>query len=159
MDCSTARLPCLSPTSQTHVHQVGDAIPPSHPLLSPSPPAYNLPQHQGLFQWLSSSHQVTKVLDLQLQPSVLPMNIQDWFLLGLTPCSQRDSEESSPTSHSKAPILQCSVFFIVHLSHPHITTGKTMAFTRWTFVGKVMSLLFHMLCRFVIAFLPRNNIG
>ena len=53
---------------QTHVHQVGDAIQPSHPLLSPSPPALSLCQHQGLFQWVSSSHQVAKVLEFQLQP-------------------------------------------------------------------------------------------
>ena len=58
---------------------------------------------------------------------------------------------------SKASVLQCSVFFIVQLSHPHMTTGKTIALTRWTFVGKVMSLLFNMLSRLVIAFLPRSN--
>ena len=57
---------------------------------------------------------------------------------------------------SKASILQCSVFFIVQLSHPCMTTGKTIALTRWTFVGKVMSLFFNMLSRLVIAFLPRN---
>ena len=58
---------------------------------------------------------------------------------------------------SKASILQCSAFFIVHLSHPHMTTGKTIALTRQTFVGKVMSLLFNMLSRLVIAFLPRSK--
>ena len=58
---------------------------------------------------------------------------------------------------SKASILQCSVFFIVQLSHPHMTTGKTIALIRWTFVGKVMSLLFNMLSRLVIAFLPRSK--
>ena len=65
-----ARLPCPSPTpefTQTHAHWVGDAIQPSHPLSSPSPPAFNLSQHQGLFKWVSSSHQVAKVLELQLQ--------------------------------------------------------------------------------------------
>ena len=65
--------------AQTHVHWVGDPIQPSHPLLSPS--AFSLSQHQGLFQWVSSSHQVAKVLELQLQH---PMNIQDLFPLGLT---------------------------------------------------------------------------
>ena len=69
--------------TQTHVHQVGDAIQQSHPLSSPSP-ALNLSQHQGLFQWVSSSHQVATVLEFQLQHSVLPMNIQDWFPLGWT---------------------------------------------------------------------------
>ena len=58
---------------------------------------------------------------------------------------------------SKASILQHSAFFIVHLSHPYMTTGETIALTRWTFVGKVMSLLFNMPSRFVIAFLPRNK--
>ena len=58
---------------------------------------------------------------------------------------------------SKATILQCSAFFIVQLSHPYMTTGKIIALTRWTFVGKVMSLLFNMLSRLVIAFLPRSK--
>ena len=65
--------------AQTHVHQVNDGIQPSHPLSSPSPPAFNLSQHQDPFQWVSSSHQVAKVLEFQLQ-----QNIQDWFPLGLT---------------------------------------------------------------------------
>ena len=60
-------------------------------------------------------------------------------------------------SSSKASILWCSAFFMVQLSHPYLTTGKTIALTRWTFVGKVMSLLFNMLSRFVIAFLPRSS--
>ena len=70
MDCSMPGLPVhhwLPEFTQTHVHQVGEAIPPSHPLSSPSPPAFNLSQHQGLFQWVSSSHQVAKVLGFQLQ--------------------------------------------------------------------------------------------
>ena len=70
MYCSTPGLPvfhCLLEFAQTHVHQVGDTIQPSHPLPSPSPPAFNLSQHQGLFQWVSSSHQVAKVLELQPQ--------------------------------------------------------------------------------------------
>ena len=58
---------------------------------------------------------------------------------------------------SKASILQCSAFFMVHLSHPYMTTGKTIALTRWTFVSKVMFLLFHMVSRFVIAILPRSK--
>ena len=92
--------------------------------------------------------------------SVLTMNIQDWFPLGCTgwsPCSPRDSQESSPSHSSKASILQCSSFFIVQLSHSYVTTGKTTALTRWTFVGKVMSLLFNMLHRLVITFLPRSK--
>ena len=76
MDCSMPGFPVhhqLPELAQTHVHQVGVAIQPSHPLLSPSPPAFNLSQHQGLFQGVSSSRQVAKVLEFQL----LPMNIQD----------------------------------------------------------------------------------
>ena len=73
--------------AQTHVHlmsRLSDAIQSSHPLSLPSPLALNLSQHQDLFQWVGSSHQMVKVLELQLQPSVLPMNIQNWFPLGLT---------------------------------------------------------------------------
>ena len=87
VDCSTPGflvLHYLPEFIQTHVHRVGDAIQPSHPLSSPSPPAFNVSQHQGLFQWVSSSHQVIKILELQLQLSVLPMNIQDWFPLGFS---------------------------------------------------------------------------
>ena len=70
MDCSMTGFPIhhqLLELAQTHVHQVDDAIQPSHPLLSPSPPAFNLSQHQGLFKWVSSSHQVAKILEFQLQ--------------------------------------------------------------------------------------------
>ena len=87
MDCSTPGFPVhYQPLefTQTHVHWVGDAIQPSRPLLSPSPPAFNLAQHQGLFKWIRSLHQVAKLLELSASASVLPMNIQDWFPLGLT---------------------------------------------------------------------------
>ena len=85
MDCSLPGLPVhyqLLELTQTHVHRVGDAIQPSHPLSSPSPPTFSLSQHQGLFQWVSSLHQVAKVLEFPA--SVLPMNIQDGFPLGWT---------------------------------------------------------------------------
>ena len=78
---STPGLPVhhqLPESTQTHVHWVGDAIQPSNPLSSPSPSALNLSQHQGLFKWVSSSHQVTKVLEVSASTSVLPMNTQDW---------------------------------------------------------------------------------
>ena len=88
MDCSTPSLPVhhqLPEFTQTHVHWVGDAIQPSHPLLSPSLPAFNLSQHQGLFKWVSSLHQVVKVLEFQLQhQSFQWLIIQDWFHLGWT---------------------------------------------------------------------------
>ena len=86
MNHSTPALPVhhqLPDFTQTHVHWVSDAIQPSHPLSSPSPPAPNLSQHQGLFKWISSSHQVAKVL-VSASTSVLPMNTQDWFPLGWT---------------------------------------------------------------------------
>ena len=92
--------------------------------------------------------------------SDFPVNIQDWFPLGWTSWTSLQSQGlSSLFQHhiSKAPVLQRSAFFIVQLSHPYMTTGKTIALTRWTFVGKVMSLLFNMLSRLVITFLPRSK--
>ena len=93
--------------------------------------------------------------------SVLPMNIQDWFPLGLTGWislqSKRLSGVFSNTTVQKHPILRHSAFFIVQLSHLYMTTGKAIALTRWAFVGKVMSLFFNMLSRLVIAFLPRSK--
>ena len=87
MDCSPPDLPVhhqLPEFTQTHVHWVGDAIQPSHPLSSPSPPDLSLSQHQGLFKWVSSSHQVAKVLGVSTSTSVLPVNTQDWSPLGWT---------------------------------------------------------------------------
>ena len=100
MDCSMPRLPVhhqLLELTETHVHWVSDAIQPSHPLSSPSPPTFNPSHHQGLFQWVSSSHQVAKVLRVSASASVLPMNIHDW-----SPCSPKDSQESSPTPQFKS---------------------------------------------------------
>ena len=91
--------------AQTHVHWVSDAIQPSLPLSSPSPPAFNLSQHQGLFKWVSSSHQVAKVLKFQLQYQSFQWTPRTDFLWdGLVgpPCSPRDSEESSPTPQFKS---------------------------------------------------------
>ena len=92
--------------------------------------------------------------------SVLPMNIQDWLPLEiwLDLLVVQGTLKSLLQHHSsKASILRRSVFFVVQLSHPYITTGKTKALTRWTFVGKVMSLLFNMLSRLVITFLSRGK--
>ena len=108
MDCSTPGLPVhhqLLEFTQTHVHWVSDAIQPSHPLSSPTSPAFNLSQHQGLFQWVSSSHQVAKVLEFQLQHQscqwILRTDLLQDGLVG-SPCSPRDSQESSPTPHFKS---------------------------------------------------------
>ena len=95
MDCNTPGFPVhhqLLEFAQTHVHQVSDAIQPSHPLLSPSPPAFNLSQHQGLFQWVSSLHQRAKVLEFQLQHQSFQWIFRTDFLLGL-PCGS-DSKAS-----------------------------------------------------------------
>ena len=102
-----ARPPCPSPTlefTQTHVHRGSDAIQPSHPLSSPSPPAFNPSQHQSLFQWVNSSHEVAKVLEFQLQHHSLQRNPRADLQNGLvgSPCSPRDSQESSPTSQFKS---------------------------------------------------------
>ena len=74
-----------------------------------------------------------------------------------SPCNPRESQESLQNHSLKASILQCAAFFVVQLSHPYMTTGKTMALTVWAFVGKVRFLLFNMLSRLVIAFLPRSK--
>ena len=98
MDCSMPGFPAhhqLSELAQTHVQQVGDAIQLSHPLPSPSPPAFNLSQHRGLFQWVSSSHQVTKVLELQLQHQFFQWIFRNWFPLGLTGLISLQSKELS----------------------------------------------------------------
>ena len=108
MDHSTPGLPVLSPTPRvysTHVHWVGDAIQPSHSLSSPSPPAFNLSQHQDLFQWVSSSHQVAKALEFQHQHQSFQWTLRtDLLQNGLvgSPCSPRDSQESSPTPQFKS---------------------------------------------------------
>ena len=91
---------------------------------------------------------------------VLLMNIQDWlflWLIGWSPCCPRNSHESSPAPQFKSISSTHTAFFMVQLSYPHMTTRKTIALTKWTFVGKVMSLLFNMLSRFVITFLPRSK--
>ena len=115
-------------------------------------PSVSLSQHQGLFQWLSSSHQVAKVLELQLQYQ----SFQWIFRVDLL-AVQGTLKSLIQHHRSKASILWHSAFFTVQLSHPYMTTGRTIAFTMQTFVGKVMSLLFNMLSRFVIAFLQRSK--
>ena len=163
-DCSTPGFPVhhqLLESTQTHVHWVSDAIQPSYPLLSPSLPALNLSQHQGLFpvsQFFSSGgHSI----GVSASASVLPMNIQDWFPFGLTGCyflAVQGTLKSLLQHHSsKASILRHSACFIVQLSHPYMTTGKTIALTRQTFVNKGMSLLINMLSRLVIDFLSRSK--
>ena len=159
---STPGLPVhhqLPKSTQTNVHRVGDAIQPSHPLSSPSPPALNLSQHQGLFKWVSSTHQVAKGLEFQFQHQSFQWTSRTALLQdGLvgSPCSPGTLKSLLQHHSSKASILRCSAFFIVQLSHPYLTTGKTIALTRRTFVDKVMSLLINILFRLVITFLSRS---
>ena len=148
MDCKMTGFPVLHYLllfAQTHVHGVGDAIQPSHPLSPPSPPALSLSQHQCLFQWVSSFHHAAKVLELQLHispsneyPGLISFRI-DWFDLAV----QRTLKSLLQHHSSKASNLQGSAFFMVQLSHSYMTTGKTIALTIQTFVGKVMSLFFN----------------
>ena len=108
MDCSIPGLSVhhqLPEFTQTHVHWVSDAMQPSHPLLSPFPPAFNLSQHQDLFQWISSLHQVAKVLEFQLQHQSFQWVFRIDFLydgLVQSSCCPRDSQESSPTPQFKS---------------------------------------------------------
>ena len=162
MNHSTPGLPVhhqIPESTQTHDHWVGDAIQPSHPLLYPSP-SFSLSQHQGLFQWVSSSHQVAKVLEFQLQHQSFQWIFRNDFLsdwLVWSTCSPRDSQESSPILQFSNTKVRCSAFFIVQLSHPYTTTGKTITLTKRTFVDKVMSLVFNLLSRWVITFLIRSK--
>ena len=162
MDYSTPGLPVhhqFPEFTQTRVHQVGDAIQPSHPLSSPFTPACNFSQHQGLFKWVSSLHQVTKVLGFQLQHQSFQWIFRTDFLQdGLLDLAVQRTLKSLLQHHSsKASILWISAFFIVQLSHPYMTTGKTITLTKWTFVGKLTSLLSNKLSRLVITFPPRNK--
>ena len=124
MDCSMPGLLVhhqLPEFTQTHVHWVGDAIQPSHPLLLPSPLSFNLSQHQGLFKWVSSSHQEVKLLEFQLQHQSFQWTFRaDLLSDGLvgSPCRPRDSQESSPTPQFKS-INSSAISF---LCSPNLTS-------------------------------------
>ena len=156
------RLPCPSPTPGACLN----SCPSSrwcHPTISSSVISFsifNLSQHQGLFQWVSSSHQVAKVLEFQLQHQSFQWTLRtDLLYDGLveSPCSPRDSQESSPTPQFKS--INSSVLSFLH--SPTLASicdyWKNHSFDYWTFVGKVMPLLCNMLSRLVIAFLPRSK--
>ena len=132
-----ARLPCPSPTPRVYSNS-GPLSQWCHPTVSsPSPPAFNLSQHQGLFKLVSSSHHVAKVLEFQLQhqsfhPGLISFRM-DWMdLLAVQGTLMSLLQHHS----SKASILRCSVFFIVQISHPYMTTGKTIALTRRNLLAK-----------------------
>ena len=141
MDCNTPSFPVLHQLpefTQTHVCWISDTIQPTYPLSSPSP-AFNLSHHQGLFKWVSSSHQVAKILEFRLQintsnehPGLISFRM-DWLDL----LAVQGTLKSLLQYHSsKASILWRSAFFIVQLSQLYMTTGKTIALTRWIFVTK-----------------------
>ena len=144
--------------TQTHVHRVSDAIQPSHPLLPPAHPAFNLSQHQGLFQWTVLCIKRPKYWNFSNSPSNEYSGLISFRLDWLDLLAVQGTLKSLLQHHSsKASILWHSAFFIVQLSHPCMTTGKTITLTRWGFVGKVLSLLFNMLSRLVITFLPSSK--
>ena len=163
VDCSTAGLPvCPSPTPRVY----WNSCPLSrwcHPIISSSVVPFSSCLQSllasGSFPMSQFFASGSQSIGVSASPSVLPMNIQDWFPLGWTGwiSSPRDPQESSPTPQFKASVLRFSAFFMVQFSHSYMTTGKTIALTRQTFVGKVMSLLFNMLSRLVITFLPRSK--
>ena len=154
MDCSTPGFPVhhqLLELTQTHACCVTAAIQSSDPLSSPSPPAFNLSQHQGLFN--ESVLCIRQLKYFSLSFNISPPNEHselisfriDWLDL----LAVQGTLKSLLQHHSsKASLLRRSAFFTVQLSHPYMTTGKTTALTIWTFVGKVMFLLFNMLSSF-----------
>ena len=163
MNCRSPGLPVhnqLPEFTQTRVHRVGDAIQPSHPLSSPSPPAPNLScirvfsNESALFmRWPEYWSFSFSISPCNEHPGLISFRM-DWLDL----LSVQGTLKSLLQHHSsKASIFWCSVFFIVQPSHPYMTTGKTIAVTRGTFVGKVISLLFNMLSSLVITFLPGSK--
>ena len=163
MNCSTPGLPVhhhLLEFTQTHIHPVSDAIQPSHPLSSPSPPAPNPSQHQSFsnestlcMRWSKYWNFSFSISPSKEHPGLISFRL-DWLELLVV---QGTCKSLLQHHSSKASILRRSAFFTVQLSHPYMTTGKTIAFTRQTLVGKVMSLLLNMLSKLVITFLPRSK--
>ena len=163
MDCSTPGFPVhhqLLEPAQTRVHLVGNAIQPSYPLLSPSPPASIFPRIRvfsnelaHLIMW-PKDWRFSFSISLSNEYSVLISFRIDWFVL----LAIQGTLKSHYQHHSsKASILRHSAFFMVQHSHPYLTTGKIIVLILWTFVGKLMSLLFNTLSRFFITSLPRTK--
>ena len=163
MNRSTPGLPVhhqLLQFTQTHVHRVSDAIQPSHPrstllLLPPIPLSIRVFSNESplCMRWPKYWSFSFSIVPSKEHPGLISFRM-DWLDL----LTVQGTLKSLLQHHSsKASILRCSAFFTVQLSHPYMTTGKTIALTRWTFVGKVMSLLFNMLSGLVKTFLPRNK--
>ena len=164
MDYSTRGFPVhhqLPELAQTHIHQVSDAIQPPRPLLSPSP-SFNISPIR-VFTSESVLHiKWPKYWNFSFSISISPSNEHSGLISFRIDClglfAVQGTLKSLLQHHSsKASVLWCSAFFIVQLSHPYMTTRKIIALTRQTFVCKVMSLLFNMLSKLVIAFLPRRK--
>ena len=163
MNCSTPGLPVhhqLPEFTQTHVYRVSDAIQPSHPLSLPSPLVPNPSQHQSLsnestlcMRWPKYWSFSFSIIPSKKYPGLISFRMDRLDLLAVQGTLKSLLQHHS----SKTSILQCSAFFKVQLSHPYMTAGKTIALTRRTLVGKVMSLLLNMLSRLVIIFLPRSK--
>ena len=163
MNHSTPGLPVyqqLPEVTQTHMLQVGDPIQPSHPLSSPSPPA-PIPSSIRVFsnestlcmRWPKYWNFSFSIIASKDHPGLISFKM-DWLNL----LAVQGTLKSLLQHHSlKASILQHLAFFTVQFSHQYMTTGKTIALTRRTFVGKVMSLVSNMLSRLVITFLPRSQ--
>ena len=140
MDCSTPGFPVhhqLLELAQTHVHRVSEAIQPSHPLSLPSLPSINLSQHQGLSQWVSHIRWPKYwSFSFSISPfneySGLISSRTDWLDILAAPGTLKSLLQDH---NLKVLILECSAFLMVQLSHPYITTGKTITLTRWTFVS------------------------
>ena len=155
MDCSTPGFPVqhqLLEPSQTHVHYVGDGIQPSHPLLPLSSifPSIRVFSKESILhiRWPKYCS-----FSFSISPSSEYSGLMSFRMDLLDLLAVQGILKSLLQHHSsKASVLRCSAFFIVQLLHPHMTTGKTIALTRWAFVGKVMSLLFNMLSRLAITF-------
>ena len=163
MNCSMPGLPIhhqLPEFTQTHVHWVSDAIQPSHPLSSPSPlpsifPSIRVFSKESALciRWPKYWNFSFNISPSNEHPELISFRI-DWLDL----LAVQGTLKSLLQHHSsKASVLRHSAFFMVQISYPYMTTGETIALTRWTFVGKVMSLLFNMLSRLVITFLLRSK--
>ena len=162
MDCNTpgfAVLHCFPKFAQTHVHWVGDAIQPFHPLLPPPPPALNLSQYQGLFIMSGLFQSGGQSFGASASAWVFQMNIQGWFLynwLLWSPFSPRNSQESSPTLQFESS----NSLMLTFLYGPTLTSihdhWKNHSFNYTDLVGQVMPLLFNTFSRFVIPFFPRK---
>ena len=149
MDFSTPGLPVLHhqpELAQTHLHRVGAAIQASHPLSSPSPPAFNLSQNQGLFQWEGSSHQCGQSIGVSVSASDLSVNIQDWFPLGWTGSISLQSKGLlrvfSNTTGQKHQFFGAQFLYSPTLTSIH-DHWKTIALTRHAFVGQEVEKVRH----------------